>query len=193
MMLTRRKVAERHVQAINVAVADGGGGADEPAEVQQQPPVHPAPLEAVLNADQLQCIMDDDEFAPLLVNVDKNVDREVWEADQQGIQVNRETLRNQRMIRMIHFLQSRIGAGAPIYAAALTTTCTTVVMLGYMHEGHPKDQPLQRWDQNLGIDFAVHQGFLGVLASLLAALVLVLGVCIVLSKTMHTHCQTQHV
>jgi len=62
-----------------------------------------------------------------------------------------------------------------------------------VHEGHPKDQPVQRWDQNLGIDFAVHQGFLGVLASLLAALVLVLGVCIVLSKIMHTHCQTQHV
>jgi hypothetical protein len=166
------------VQAINVAVADGGGGADEPAEVQQQPPVHPAPLEAVLNADQLQCIMDDDEFAPLLVNVDTNVDREVWEADQQGIQVNRETLRNQRMIRMIHFLQSRIGAGAPIYAAALTTTCTTVVMLGYMHEGHPKDQPVQRMDQNMEFDVAVHQGFWGVLTSLLAALVLVLGVCI---------------
>jgi hypothetical protein len=169
----------------NESVGDVGGGADEPAEVQQPPPVHPAPLEAVLN--------DDDEFAPLLFNVQRIVDREVSEAHQQGIQVNRETLRNQCMIRMVRFLQSRIGAGAPIYAAALSTTaCTTVVMLGYMHEGHPKDQPVQRRDQNLGFDVAVHQGFLGVLASLLAALVLVLGVCIVLSKTMHTHCQTRH-
>jgi len=118
----------------------------------------------------------------LLKIVNRNVDREVLEAGLQRRPVNREELRIQYMTQMIGFLQSHIvKLSIPVF--------TTVVMLGYMHEGHPKDQPVQRRDQNLGFHVAVHQGFWGVLASLLAALVLVLGVRIVLSR----RSQSQHV
>jgi hypothetical protein len=164
------------VQAINEAVADVGGGADEPAEDEREGGRESE--ERVFKVSPALEAVHPDESSPLLVEVDRSVDRgvlyrtndsigqtvEVASPDTVQLQCIAQLLVNFREEvesrvgnqNVARFLQAALSRGA-LKVLLGTVACITVVTLGPMHEGQPKDQPVQRRALYLESQVAGHQ------------------------------------